>query len=612
MVRKIPAVIFPLGIAKFRLDTTWVVLAALLLLGITGIYIPLFDNAMSTVQTWAIAAVILILVIVSLVAHVMAHVLAARAFKEDFPNLLSLYILADPAQSWSYAKKPSHEVLIAFAGPLVQFLLAAFCFFVWNFQIGSFTNLGALFLAFFNLFVGMFNLIPVFPLDGGRLLRAIVWGMLGRPARGTWLARWAGFWLIIAVALWGIILISQQARLEWEAGEIAFAQAGLMAISYFSVKAASQPPLDETAYTKQKSIWRSAAVALLILPLAAVIAGAMPINYGLEAPGITADVEPMVGVPAQYNHSSQGSLILTSVIPQAPILLAEWIWGHFDKSVRLLPEENVFPPNQSVQSQAEESQQMLFDSETTAAVVGLRLAGFPVATTSDGMLIESILADSPASNVLKLGDVISAVNQQPVNTIADIQNLMKGQNEVAEVQLTILRQGQTLNLVVGTLPPAVAGGPVRIGIGGETHVTGFTLPFPVEISPEKIIGGPSAGLMFTLAVYDRVTIADLTKGYRIAGTGTIDLDGNVGEIGGVQQKVAAAERAGAQYFLTPVENFPDASIAAKKIIVVPVKTAQEAIDFLNSLPPGRIVAKRIISCSAGSICPPRNARQTAR
>jgi PDZ domain-containing protein len=109
------------------------------------------------------------------------------------------------------------------------------------------------------------------------------------------------------------------------------------------------------------------------------------------------------------------------------------------------------------------------------------------------------------------------------------------------------------------------------------------LPFPVEIVPEKIVGGPSAGLMFTLAVYNAVTSTDITSGRKIAGTGTISLGGTVGPIGGVQQKVAAAEAAGAEYFLSPVENYADALSVARQIIVIKVASVDEALTFLQGL-----------------------------
>jgi PDZ domain-containing protein len=110
----------------------------------------------------------------------------------------------------------------------------------------------------------------------------------------------------------------------------------------------------------------------------------------------------------------------------------------------------------------------------------------------------------------------------------------------------------------------------------------YTLPFPVRIVPQKIVGGPSAGLMFALTVYDLVSPGDLTGGRKIAGTGTISLDGTVGPIGGVERKVVAAELAGAEYFLSPPENYAAALAAARDIQVVRVATAEEAIAFLRS------------------------------
>jgi PDZ domain-containing protein len=109
------------------------------------------------------------------------------------------------------------------------------------------------------------------------------------------------------------------------------------------------------------------------------------------------------------------------------------------------------------------------------------------------------------------------------------------------------------------------------------------LPFPVKIVPQKIVGGPSAGLMFTLTVDNMVSPEDLTDGKKIAGTGTINMDGSVGPIGGVEQKVAAAEAAGAEYFLSPVENYENARSVARHIQVVKIATAEQAVEFLHSL-----------------------------
>jgi PDZ domain-containing protein len=138
---------------------------------------------------------------------------------------------------------------------------------------------------------------------------------------------------------------------------------------------------------------------------------------------------------------------------------------------------------------------------------------------------------------------------------------------------------------VGLLPPLAAGGPPRIGISIEDAGFDYRLPFPVKIVPQKIVGGPSAGLMFTLTVYNLLSPVDLTGGHKIAGTGTISPDGAVGPIGGVEQKVAAAEMAGAEYFFAPADNYADALKAARRIKVIKVETVEQAVAFLHSLPP---------------------------
>jgi PDZ domain-containing protein len=122
-----------------------------------------------------------------------------------------------------------------------------------------------------------------------------------------------------------------------------------------------------------------------------------------------------------------------------------------------------------------------------------------------------------------------------------------------------------------------------IGITVGSAGVNVKLPFPVSINTQKIAGGPSAGLMFTLGVYNALTPGDITGGRVIAGTGTINLDGTVGPIGGVQQKVVAAELAGAHYFLVPTGNYADAKAAAHGIQVVEIKTAAQAVQFLKSL-----------------------------
>jgi len=525
------------------------------------------------------------LVMLSLVIHVLAHVVAAKFLRNPIPEKVPLFLLADPAQVWPMGLTAGRDALSALAGPLLNILLAMVSYFVWNLQVNVFFNSISLFLTLFNLVLAVINLNPAFPLDGGRLLRSIVWSIFRSQSLGTRLATWFGFSLVAFQILWGSGLVIDHPRLLFAAASIAFVQAILFLTSLvFGGRTSQLDSIDgvNPRFNTPINLVRS---LILVLPLLAFTASLVPLNLGLKAPGTTASVEPMVQIPQQYVYESKGRLILTSVIPQAPILFFEWVYARFDTSIQIVPEDKIVPPDETMQSQAEEGHRMLASSESIAAAEGLCLAGYQVTEISDGVVIDAISPGSPAAALLEIGDIITHLNGQNVKSINDLQVLLRAQNDGAILSLGIIRDGRSLLVKVPALAPAEPGGSVRIGIIVHTDITGFDFPFPVEIKPEKIVGGPSAGLMFTLAVYDLLTPADLTRGWAVAGTGTIDLNGNVGPIGGVQQKVVAAERAGAKYFLAPAENYQDALTAAKNIKVIRVTTVQEAIAFLDGLPP---------------------------
>jgi PDZ domain-containing protein len=166
---------------------------------------------------------------------------------------------------------------------------------------------------------------------------------------------------------------------------------------------------------------------------------------------------------------------------------------------------------------------------------------------------EHSIVRGPSSIVQSLSSVLGLPS--PLHRPPPIVNCLPSTCICGSSKLQILREGNQMEVTVPLMQPAAPGGSPRIGITIESAGVDANLPFLVRIMPDKIAGGPSAGLMFTLTVYDAVTPKDLTMGRVIAGIGTIDLDGTVGPIGGVKQKVAAAEGAGAQYFLSPPENY---------------------------------------------------------
>jgi PDZ domain-containing protein len=195
------------------------------------------------------------------------------------------------------------------------------------------------------------------------------------------------------------------------------------------------------------------------------------------------------------------------------------------------------------------------------------------------------LPGSHAIGLLHTRDIIVGLNGSPVQTTDDLINAIKAQLSSAPVHLLVKRLGAQISLDIPLMPPATPGGTPMLGIQIEPAGFDYNPPFPVSIETNKISGGPSAGLIFTLTVYNSLISQDLTGGRRIAGTGTINLDGSVGPIGGVKQKIFAAEAVGATYFLCPADNYADAVSVARTIQVFKVVTVQQAIDFLSSLPP---------------------------
>lgn len=572
------------------LGSSWLVIALLGLWATGTLYVPIMAPFLGRLETWGVAFGIMLLVGLSLVAHVIAHIWTARVLGHSentpmTPARTPLYLLGDAAQVWPAAPIPRHEALIAIAGPAANLLLAGLAYLIWDRQWHPDLNVSMIFLAVVNAGLAAVNLAPAFPLDGGRLARAIIWALLGRPTEATRLSTWLGCFVPVALAIWGVILILKRARFSLETGTGTLFIAGMLGLALWNQPAWQwERRVAPPRLTLRATLLRGLAASAILLSLLGITLSLIPTVNGLEAPGFAIPVEPMISVPPEYRHPYSGSFILTSVISQTPIVAGQWIYARLSPVVEIVPPERVVPPDITPQELMERNYKMLEESETVATVVALRLAGYEVQVVGEAAEVVSILPESPAQGILQPGDRIIGLNGEPIRTASQLIEQLRMQNPYTAVELLIERGGQELGFTLPLIPPASPGEPPRLGITVQTVGYNAELPFPVTVEPQKIAGGPSAGLMFTLTIYNLITPEDLTGGRKIAGTGTINLDGRVGPIGGVKQKVAGAERAGAEYFLVPPENYEDARSVARRIVVVKVATAQEAIDFLRNLP----------------------------
>lgn len=320
---------------------------------------------------------------------------------------------------------------------------------------------------------------------------------------------------------------------------------------------------------------------LLVLAVAAGLSTGLPSPYFVISPGGSYDIGPRLSIPDDRREEA-GRLAFTAVYQQ-PASWADAISTYLLKNGELVPADEVIPPGSSQQEVNNANQRLIDESKPVAAVVGLRAAGFDVRIRGDGAEVSGTVAGMPAEGILQPGDLIIGVDGQPIQTAADLVEAIRRHTVGEQVDLSVLRDGQKQDVTVGTRGAGTEPSRPQVGIFVSTRGFAVDLPFPVEINTEGV-GGPSAGFMFALGVYDAVTAGDLTRGNFVAGTGTIAVDGTVGPIGGAAEKVMAAERDGAQVFLVPRENYADAASRARRARVVPVDRFEDGVRALCGLP----------------------------
>ncbi|HEV2068323.1 MAG TPA: PDZ domain-containing protein [Acidimicrobiales bacterium] len=319
-------------------------------------------------------------------------------------------------------------------------------------------------------------------------------------------------------------------------------------------------------------------IALGLVFVLVVLGLVVPLPLVVLAPGGAVSVGERVEVGRPTDPLS-GELLLTTVSifqPSAFGVVRAWLGERHE----VLPRSLVYPDGVDQEEFGETQRQLFRESSEVAAAVGLRVAGEQVTISGEGARIAQVVAGSPADERLRAGDVVVGVDGRPIELASDLVTALATRSAGDEVVLSV-RRGELdqeipvrLREVEGIDQPA-------LGVAVATVDLDITLPFTIEVDQGRI-GGPSAGLMIALTVYDLVDPVDLTAGRTIAGTGTIDLDGDVGSVGGVDAKVVAAREAGASLFLVPEGEAALAREAAgDDLEVVPVGSIDDAIAALQ-------------------------------
>jgi PDZ domain-containing protein len=301
----------------------------------------------------------------------------------------------------------------------------------------------------------------------------------------------------------------------------------------------------------------------------------IPLPYYAEGPGPARNVLPLISFDDRERHEARGELVYTTVRLQRLTLVglvAAWL----DPVRYVVPQDLVYPPGIDRQEEVERSISQMDQSKIDATFVVLtRLEDYP-REHGEGALVRATVPGCPAAGELFPGDVILEIDDRDVGSRRDASRAIEAVGE-----------GEPLGFVVEVDGEREEARFTREACGPDEEIlVGVSLldafPFPVTMS-SGAVGGPSAGLMWALGLYELLDPDDLAAGRIVAGTGTIDLEGNVGPIGGIRDKVIAAERAGADLFLVPADNMAELEgMETGAMELVSIATIDEAIDALET------------------------------
>jgi Lon-like protease len=361
--------------------------------------------------------------------------------------------------------------------------------------------------------------------------------------------------------------------------------------------------------------------------IAALVASLISIPYYAITPGTAQSVERLIGVPSSRNHEHKGQVLLVDV-ELIPLRAIEWPWFALDSNADIVGSGALLGTETAAQYQTEGVIDMS-DAQQAATVVALNELGYKVHVSLAGALLYALQPGSPAEQSLAVGEVVTSVDGRSVDSDAEFAARLErfspgdtvtmtvftfpsGKPKQVRVRLSAWRlriqgkgkkatetlicplYGTDLRLPIEHISPEtlkrVSAAPCIGALDVETNYRVGRLPFRIDLSSEGIIG-PSAGLAFTLGLMQRLDPYDLTGGLKVAATGTMSIDGQIGDVGGVAQKTVAVRASGAKIFFVPPEEYKVAlAHSGNGLKIYPVSTIGQALKILEryggKVPPG--------------------------
>jgi len=337
--------------------------------------------------------------------------------------------------------------------------------------------------------------------------------------------------------------------------------------------------------------------AALAVVLGLFVASRINLNYYAIQPGTAQSVQPFITVPPGKAHHVADPVLLTDV-QEARVTALSYLFFKLQSDTALYSVPSVTGGVSPAELDAQGNLQMS-QAETAAKVASLRHLGYTVPGTPVGAVIAGTFPGTPASDVLNVGDVITAVDGVPTTSARALTTALAGYKPGQSVTFTVRRNGTAppgpVTLTLRRTVVEVDGQRVVLTAGIEPQdQVRYTYPFPISINVVNI-GGPSAGLAMTLGVIDTLSGGQLTGGKKVAATGTMDAMGNVGDVGGVAQKTVAVENAGATIFLVPPQEYATAKAKDRPgLKVYAVSTLDQALRVLAAnggrVPTGTLAA----------------------